>query len=299
MQLDDEPENACGHFHSEPAQPNFFTSMSNAGGEGKTLLTLVLIALCCLQEEDVRVLDADIGNWSIRQQVAKGKVLGWGVQTIKADDIADDAEGAHMVLDLGANALASATEMTAMVPALQSAFAERGYVTIAFIPVSTNKVGAVGAAIKLADNMKGFTKIFVKVNRDGSDAYDAELSKQQSIELGHLPTGFQQYFRGPGGGLVNAILDPPDGFLEASRHLAQWLRKFAAQEQIRAIFPGALRVLEGIPGPTGENRYLVRTLSDATDANLASFCLRSKILTLIDQHGWSSQGLREVADILN
>lgn len=299
MQLEHQRKNACGHFHIEPVRAIFSVMMTNAGGEGKTTLALVKIALCCLEKEAVRVLDADIGNWSMRQHVDTAKVLGWGVKTIKAEEIADDARGAHQVLDLGANALASATEMTAMVPALQSEFAARGYLTIAFFPVSTNKIGATGAAAELARNMDGFTKIFVKVDRDGSTAFDAEIEEPNVIQLDHLQTGFQQYFKGPGGGLVNAILDPPDGYREASRHVAQWLRSFAAQEPIATLFPEALRVLTGIPQPAGRLRFTVPNLDDVTDENLTKLAQRSEIFELLDRHGWTGAGLRKAADIVS
>lgn len=299
MQLEHQRKNACGHFHSKPVRPIFCVTMSNAGGEGKTTLALVMIALCCLEQEAVRVLDADIGNWSMRQHVDTAKMLGWGVQTIKAVDIVDDAQGAHQVLDAGANALASATEMTAMVPALQSEFAARGYETMAFFPVSTNKVGATGAVSELARKMYGFTKIFVKVDRDGSTAFDAELEEPNVIELDHLQTGFQQYFKGPGGGLVNAMLDPPDAYREASRHVAQWLRNFAAQEPIATLFPEALRVLKGIAQPAGKLHFTVPNLENVTDANLAKLAQRSEIFELLNRHGWTGAGLRKAADIFS
>lgn len=298
MQLPYRRNNACGHRHAEPTRPIFFTTMSNAGGEGKTLVSLAIIALCCLQQEAACVLDADIGNWSMRQQVEQASLVGWGVKTIKADEIADDSRGAHTVLDLGANALASATEMTALVPALRKAFAHRGYDTIAFIPVSTNKVGAVGAAVELADSVTGFTKIFVKVNRDGSAAFDAEFEEGKVIDLGHLQTGFQQYFRGPGAGIVDAILHPPSGYIEASRHLAEWLRDFASQEPICDLFPGALRVLNDVPPPAGNLVYVVRNLKAASDDEIADNMHRAKIVKLLNKHGWTPAGLRSAADVI-
>jgi hypothetical protein len=298
MQLEHQRKNPCGLAKRAPARPLFLVSMSNSGGEGKTLLALLLVAFLCLEEEAVRVFDADMGNWSIRQQTNDTKSIGWGVQTLMAGTIADTAIGAHAVLDLGANALASATEIAKMVPELQTVFAERGYQGIAFIPVSTNKTGAVGAALALSESrdLEGFRKIFVRVDRDGSASFDAEIGGQEVVDLGHLSTGFQQYFRGPGDGLVNAILDPPAGFREASLHVAAWMRDFAEQDQISALFPRAVDVLRSLPEPTHELRMTVPDLVHAKDKSLAFNGRRTKIINLLDQHGWTPDGLRMAAE---
>ena len=296
MQLEHQ-RTPCRLAKRAPINPLFLVAMSNAGGEGKTLLALLLAALMCLEEEAVRVFDADVGNWSIRQQANDAKTIGWGVQVVLADHVADAAKDMHAVLDLGANALASATEITNLVPELRKVFEERGYRTIAFIPVSTNKTGAVGAALKLAESQKltGFTKIFVRVNRDGSASFDEGLEAQDVIDLGHLKTGFQQYFRGPGDGLVNAILDPPADYREAALHVAEWMREFAEQDQISALFPRALDVLRSLAKPSCKLRMTVPNLYQAKDESLAFIGRQTKILNLLDRHGWTPEGLRMTA----
>lgn len=297
MQLEHQ-RTPCRLAKRAPVNPLFLVAMSNAGGEGKTLLALLLAALMRLEEEAVQVFDADVGNWSIKQQANDAKTIGWGVQVVLADPIADSAKDMHAVLDLGANALASATEITNLVPELRKVFEERGYRTIAFIPVSTNKTGAVGAALKLAESQKltGFTKIFVRVNRDGSASFDEGIEAQDVIDLGHLNTGFQQYFRGPGDGLVNAILDPPAGFREAALHVAEWMREFAEQDQISTLFPRALDVLRSLPKPSHKLRMTVPNLFHAKDESLAFNGRRTKIMNLLDRHGWTPEGLRMTAE---
>jgi len=162
----------------------FIIIVSNAGGEGKTLLAQLIQALLQLAGEPVIMLDGDAGNKAAWVADDNAKVVGWGVDAIKATDILAATQGSHVILDLGANSLASAREIVDLVPALRKTYAGAGYRTIAFLPVSTNKLGAVAAIKALAPKIAGFEKVFVKVNRDGSRAFSGELEGNDVVEMG-------------------------------------------------------------------------------------------------------------------
>lgn len=189
----------------------FIVIVSNAGGEGKTLLAQLTQALLQLADEPVIMLDGDAGNQAARVADDNAKVVGWGVDAIKARDILAATRDAHVIFDLGANSLASAREIAELLPALRAAYAEAGYRTVAFLPVSTNKLGAVEAIKTLAPKIEGFEKLFVKVNRDGSRAFGGTLEGDDVVAVGHLRPGFRPISAGRGGRWQTPCRNPRRG----------------------------------------------------------------------------------------
>ncbi len=63
------------------------------------------------------------------------------------------------------------------------------------------------------------------------------------------------------------------------------------------IFGGAvLTKLQSYSGILGELRIIVQNLDDATDAGLEENLKVSRILDVIDECGWTPEGLRLAAD---
>ena len=275
----------------------FLVVVSNAGGEGKTLLSQLMQALWQLLDQPVHLLDGDPGNKAAKVADDTVKVVGWGVDAMKADEIVAATAGHHVILDLGANSLASAREIVDLLPALQRAYARAGYRTIAFMPVSTNKIGSVGAIQTLASKVMQFDKLFVRINRDGSGTYDAGLTATDVIDVGHLSPGFKNYVRQPGTSLASSVSNPATGYGIAATFVAAWMRTFATQPAVRALV-GDVPVLIDYEPPAGELRFGVARLRDATDNALRTNIRRSRILTAIDAAGWTADGLRKVATMI-
>ena len=100
-----------------------------------------------------------------------------------------------------------------------------------------------------------------------------------------------------GGSIAKAICQPPEGYKLASTYLAKWAYDFVSQDGMPDIFDGAilnkLRSYSDIPG---ELRELVLHLDDATDAALEENVKKSRIIEVIDQCGWTPEGLRSAAN---
>lgn len=276
----------------------FLVIVSNAGGEGKTLLAQLMQALWQLLDEPVHLLDGDPGNKAAKVADNTAKVVGWGVDAMKADEIVAATAGHHVILDLGANSLASAREIVDLLPALQRTYAAAGYRTIAFMPVSTNKIGSVGAIQTLALKVVQFEKLFVRINRDGSGTYDAGLTATDVIDVGHLAPGFQNYVRRPGTSLATSVSSPDIGYNIAATFVATWMRTFATQQAVHALV-GDVPVLIDYEPPPGELRFGVTRLKDTTDEALTSNIFRSRILAAIGSAGWTADGLRKVATMID
>lgn len=276
----------------------FLVIVSNAGGEGKTLLAQLMQALWQLLDEPVHLLDGDPGNKAAKVADHTAKVVGWGVDAMKADEIVAATAGHHVILDLGANSLASAREIVDLLPALQRTYAAAGYRTIAFMPVSTNKIGSVGAIQTLALKVVQFEKLFVRINRDGSGTYDAGLAATDVVDVGHLAPGFQNYIRRPGTSLATSVSSPDTGYTIAATFVANWMRTFATQQAVHALV-GDVPVLVDYEPPPGQLKFSVGRLKDTTDVALLENIRRSRILTAIDAAGWTADGLRKVATMID
>lgn len=276
----------------------FIVIVSNAGGEGKTLLAQLIQALLQLADEPVVMLDGDAGNQAARVADDNAKVVGWGVDAIKARDILAATRDAHVIFDLGANSLASAREIAELLPALCEAYAEAGYRTAAFLPVSTNKLGAVEAIKTLAPKIEGFEKLFVKVNRDGSRAFGGTLEGDDVVEVGHLRPGFQAYVRGPGRTMANAVSQPPAGFGLAAVQVAEWMRDFAVQPPVLDLLGPVPAVLDRHERPVDVPGFSVSVIEHATDTALAENIRRTRIMHAIAQAGFTPDGLRKVAVLI-
>lgn len=272
----------------------FLVIVSNAGGEGKTLLARLMKALWLLQGQSVHLFDGDPGNRAAKVGDDSAGTLSWGVQAMRADDIVVATAGQHVILDLGANTLASAREIVDLLPALQTSYAAAGYRTVAFMPVSTNKTGAVGAIEALAPNLHGFDKLFVQVNRDGSGTYDADLASADVIAVGHLAPGFQTYIRKVAGSFADAVTAPGSGYELAGAYIAEWMQTFAAQAPVHSLV-GKVPALTARKPVPGVLRFGVAQLSDTSNAALTVNVRNSRILNAISKAGWTAEGLRKVA----
>ena len=272
----------------------FLLVATNAGGEGKTMIALVMEALWKLLNQPVELLDGDVGNHALKSTREDARTVGWGAKEAVIPQMLHLTQGCHSILDLGANTLASAREVVDLIPALELAYVQRGYRSIAFLPVSTNKAGAVGAIKDLESNILNFEKFFVEVDRDGSGNFDGELNRPNVIALGHLEPGFISAIRQHSSCIASFIMSPPREYELAARHVADWLRRFAIQPIVCEVLGGVPSVLTSYPAPD-EYRFAVKRASQATNDALLENARCSRILDAIGTTGWNATGLRNVA----
>ena len=135
---------------------------SNAGGQGKTTIARVIKALLEMAgTRPVQILDADAGNAAASMLDARAERLGWGVRATVSPQILKAYNGRHVILDLGANTMASAREIVDMLPEMLSLFEGANYRSLAIYPVTPNKPGAAEALEKLTDFLPAQEKLVV------------------------------------------------------------------------------------------------------------------------------------------
>lgn len=274
----------------------FVVIVTNAGGEGKTMLGQLIQALLELAGKPVFLLCGDAGNRAAKVADPTAATLGWGAKAVVSEAIVAASSGKYVILDLGANALASAREVTELLPALRTRFAEAGYRTVALMPVSTNKLGAVEAIKELAPNLRGFEQLFVQVNRDGSDNYAGDWPEATTLRVGHLYPGFQMLIREPGMSLVRIVTDPPQDRRLAAGYIARWMRNFADQMVVKDFLGGVPPVLASFGTEQADLRVVINSLEMTTDRRLMKYINVTRINDLLGEHGWTAEGLRKVAD---
>lgn len=284
-----------------PIQQLIFALIAtNAGGEGKTTLALLLKALWGMARHPSEILDGDNGNRAALKADNTVGAVGWGAGPDCAPDMFQSHKGKNAIFDLGANALASKREIADLVPELGDVFAEGDYRCVAIMPLSTNKMGAGGALLALGESLTQFEKIYVRVNRDLSNCYDPDFKPASYVDLGHLAPGFQQYIRDLGGSMAQAVLEPPPGYRNAASYVAHWMLDFVTQPAIAELFgprPAEV-ILNAYPEAPPTIRFQVLHLSEITDEALVENARQSKILDAIDRKGWTADGLLLVATLL-
>jgi hypothetical protein len=279
--------------------------LTDAGGEGKTLLALLFRSLLELAGEPVGYIDADAGNYSGAIQLqqtdaaASVKTIRLGASVNAATGILRDHVGKHIVIDTGANTSASEREITKMIPALQEQAKAAGYRTVAFLPVSTNKPGASGALIDLSAGYPQWEHIFVQVNRDGSGSFEGGLDPTRTVSLGHLQPGLQQYVR-EARGLPAAAVQPPVNFHLAADKVAAWMTDFSNQElvtQLVGLQPARALVALGRGRPLTTS-FIIQRLGDATNDALRYNAKRTAQLRILEKGRWDVDSHREVIRLI-
>ena len=274
----------------------FIVIVTNAGGQGKTTLARVLKTLFGLVGQPVQLLDSDVGNAAASVIDASAKVVGWSARAVVAPQILAACIGKHVILDLGANALASAREIVDLLPQLVTDFEAAGYRNVAFLPVTPNKPGATEAVLHLAEQLPPMERIVVRNDIDGSGQFEALTTSDRVVDLKHLPPGYMSYVNEGGLTFLDAVQQPAPDRTEAGRVIAKWMGDFAKQTQKHGLFASPAAKLELHPRPRGNARFIVKTAAAATDRALFKNHRMTEVIDLLNQHGWTPAGLRAVAD---
>jgi hypothetical protein len=288
------------------------SAISNAGGEGKTTISIVVEAALDLLGRSPQLVDIDQGMGSLAFQRDQAKSLDWGMSDLKADAVFERLRGADVIFDFGANTLASGAPVVRLYGKVSDALAAIGFRRVALVPISTNKPGAVGAA---KDIIRAFSHVecyAVLVNRDGSDRYDEDISGISALTMPHLDPVFQAVrtnLQQEGISLADALRSPPVGWVHATDYLGMWLRAFATQ-------PAMIDILGGDVGPVlnalgRRNRPALRlrglAVEDLHDdaigdrlrlSAFGSLIQKTGLWRVLDTHGLTPAGLRAAADEL-
>lgn len=260
--------------------------VSNAGGQGKTTLSRLLKALFEIAGQPVQILDGDAGNAAISIIDPTSARLGWGVQSTVSAEIVQAFRDKNVILDLGANTMASAREIVDMLPQLIADFEAAGHKTLAVFPITPNKPGAAGAIEKLTQLFPAQNKLVVMNDADGSGNFEPLDLPLPIARLGYLQPGFIASVDAlSAGSFSQAVISPADDRQIAAQHLARWMTGFAKDLPFQDVFGPAVTTLGKFPEP-GKIRHRIDTVSATSDARLRELTRRTPILDLLDQHGW-------------
>jgi hypothetical protein len=251
--------------------------LANPGGEGKTTLALLFEAIMELLDRPVSLVDIDEGNGSLSISRIAAQGLGWNMGPALAQRVYGDLKNVNVAMDFGANLMASGAPVIRLFYALDILLKQGGHKTTAFVPFSTNKPGASGSAQVVADDLAlhGLDVCFVRVNRDGSGAFDGTVERFPSVDLSHLDTGYMALLHRMSGerSLASLIREPEPDFELATTYIADWLRQFAGQPEIIAAVGGTIGpVLDslGYQKPA-RNRYVHLKEADVRNESLLQF----------------------------
>lgn len=276
----------------------FIILLSNAGGAGKTTLARIFLSIFSFARIKPALFDTDQGNGTLSEYEPRTIKLGWGVTP--AEGIAELANcaGNHIILDVGANTLASKREIVGTIHAMIAEAQRRGYRCLTILPQTPNKRGAAKMLIQVADTLPPTEKIIVHNNQDGSGRFETPKHSYPIIDLDRLPCGFMEWVESVGGGsFTNAILMRPDDRVRASLHVAKWVREFVKQLPSHEVFEETRRILEMFEAPK-PNLFKPLYASSTTDSLLEKTEELTVIINLIEKHGRSPAALRKVADEL-
>ena len=276
----------------------FIIIVSNEGGQGTTTLARLFKALLEMSGRPVQILDGDAGNAAISVIDPSAARLGWGVQSTVNAEIVQTFKDSDVILDLGANTMASAREIVDMLPELIAAFEAAGHHTLAVFPVTPNKAGAAGALERLTQLFPAQNKLVVLNDADGSGNFEPLDLPLPIARLAQLAPGFMAYVDTlPARSFNKAVTSPAADHQIAAQHIARWMRDFGKDLPFKSVFGPAVKQLGKIPEPD-KIRHRIDTVSLTGDARLSELARRATILDLLDQHDWDLVRFRDaIADL--
>lgn len=274
----------------------FIIIVSNAGGQGKTTLARLFKALLEMGGRPVQILDGDAGNAAISVIDPTAARLGWGVQSTVNAEIVEAFKDRDVILDLGANTMASAREIVDMLPELIAAFEAAGHHTLAVFPVTPNKAGAAGALERLTQLFPAQNKLVVLNDADGSGNFEPLDVPLPVARLAQLAPGFMGYVDTLSSGSLNeAVISPAADRQIAAQHIAKWMRGFGKDLPFQSVFGSAIKMLGQIAEPD-KIRFKLDKVASTTDEQLLEAVRKTNIIDLLDQHGWDLVRFRDAID---
>lgn len=264
------------------------------GGVGKTTIVDALAAGLQAINTRVLVVDCDDGNSGyLRRSGPEGAIpLPWATGPEAAAEWCERhfKENDIIIIDCGANLLASAQPVTKFLGELILKVADRGGTIAPIAIASTNAPGVDRLVLHMRDTYSAFGKVcLVQNDQDGSGAFPTSLAT-----LG-LPTARFPYI-GPGimaarllsrRPLLRTLQEPPEDYAIALGYMARHVARFLETAAISALLtPAAAQAIHALSDKAaGHLEMVVPHLKAATDsalrANAACFQTTQNLYRII------------------
>lgn len=265
------------------------------GGAGKTTVSEIIAAGCQLSGLSVVVLDCDAGNRGYLRRCGKGSALevSWSVDPATARDfIAARLKGVDVVvLDFGANLLASGTSILEFLAVLFQ-YLRAGGATVLTLAVASPNAPGTGQLMETIDRQFGSIgpAVVVENDVDGSGAFPAKLDELgiQRVRLEPIAPGIVATRLCRVEPLANVLLSPTPGYGRAMATYALRMHRFLLQPPLADVVGSqALERLNLIAKNAAiALNYRVDTLAAAHD----------DVLVLNEKVYWAGRLLEECAE---
>lgn len=204
------------------------------GGAGKTTVADLLAAACTLGGRRVVVLDADAGNRGYLRRCGPLSAIEVDWETGHNDAAAFVQRHLEhvdtIIVDFGANLLASGTPILGFLSALQGRLAAKGFRLWTLPIASANAPGTDALVERMIHRFGGAGNVVVVANdTDGSAAYMLGGRTPSLVRLERIPSGVvaaRLQRREP---LASILLSPSDNHHIATAMIARSLQRFVTQ----------------------------------------------------------------------
>lgn len=252
---------------------------SEKGGVGKSQVCEALVTGLLASAMKVLVVDADDGNSGYRHRAGKGSALAlkWtlGAEALPGWMAANLGEHDTIIIDCGANLVASGAPISDFLGGLVMEVANHGGRVVALAVASTNAPGSGRLVKEVVEAYGQWADVrLIQNDQDGSEAFSRSLSTLsiKCARFGHIQPGFQAarlLTRQP---LWDVLNSPPTGYAAAMGHYAKKVASFVAEPGLADFFASDAveNILALAATAPGNLKYHVSRLSGATDTALAA-----------------------------
>ncbi|MXO76176.1 hypothetical protein GRI40_13235 [Altererythrobacter aerius] len=260
----------------------FLLVITNAGGEGKTWITMLLLTIFRLLDQDILTLDGDPGNRASSAADIGAKAMDVFEDPQKLTDrISNSLAGTKSLLvDAGANILAASVSFGDTMRDVGFKLEDDGYRVKGLWVVSTNKIGAAESATAAARRFgQPFEPLWLFNDRDGSGMVPAGL--EPDITVAHLAPGYVVLVN-EAGGFEPIVREGIPGYQMSADIIAKYVWRFADQHGVRALFGDvAIDSLRSILDRDVMDLHPVQFTSKKSDDEIIEWSAHLEILRIV------------------
>ena len=209
------------------------------GGAGKTTVSELLAGACELDGQRVVVLDADAGNRGYRRRCGPASAisLDWGADPATAERLVKDrlARADTIIVDFGANLLASNTSILELLHEIQRILSARGYRIWTMAVASPNAPGTDALVESMIDRFGQVgTVIIVENDIDGSGSFPIGFAAASvaRVRLGRIEPGIVAARMQRQEPLAAVLTKPDPDYTIATAMIARTLLVFMSQKPL-------------------------------------------------------------------